>query len=61
MAYPPLPSTTGVEARVVTAEQRLGETLAKTVHEALQKLTGRQVPFPVTYSAETRARLLQSW
>jgi hypothetical protein len=55
-AYPPVP--VGKDA---ANEQRSCEALAKSVHETLQKLAGKKVPFPGEYTEETRKKLMASW
>ncbi len=55
-AYPPVP--TGADA---AAEQRMCVALAKTVHEALEMLAGKQVPFVGDYTAAAREKLMVSW
>lgn len=42
-------------------EKRMSESLARHVHNALGKLTGKRVPFPSPYDASARARLLKAW
>ncbi|MFY9341111.1 MAG: HEAT repeat domain-containing protein [Planctomycetota bacterium] len=55
-AYPPVPA--GENA---ASEQRMCEALAKNVHDALQKLAGRKVPFPGEYDDAARKKLMASW
>lgn len=55
-AYPPVPT-----GEAAAAEQRMCESLAKSVHDELQKLTGKSVPFPATYTDAARTKLMQSW
>ncbi len=52
-AYPP-PAAEAAQARACTA-------LAKAVHDALEKVTGRKVPFPAEYDAAARRRLVEAW
>ena len=52
-AYPP-PAADAREARRV-------EALAKRVHDALSRITGKRVPFPRTYDAAAREKLGRSW
>ena len=58
-AYPAPPGATGMEA--AAAEQRMCESLAKNVHETLQKLTGKTVAFPSAYTDAARKKLMASW
>ena len=37
------------------------EKLAKDVHSALEKLSGRRVDFPSEYTAAKRAELMKAW
>lgn len=60
-AYPPPASTSGLEAAAAAAEQRLCESLAKNVHDTLQKLAGKKVAFPADYTDATRKKLMASW
>jgi hypothetical protein len=55
-AYPPLPR--GNDA---ATEQRMCESLAKSVHETLQTLANKRVRFPDVYTAAARDELMQSW
>jgi hypothetical protein len=50
----PAPEADPAAARAVVA-------LAKAVHAALEKVTGRKVPFPETYDAAARDRLARAW
>ncbi len=43
------------------AEARMCLGLAKAVHAALEKLTGRRVPFPDPYDAAAREKLSKAW
>jgi hypothetical protein len=43
------------------AEQKPCVALAKDVHSALEKLSGRHVAFPSDYTAEKRAELMKAW
>lgn len=52
-AYPPLPEE--------AAEQKMCEALAKDVHAALKKLSGKSVAFPGEYTAARRAELMKAW
>lgn len=60
-AYPPPASPAGLEAAAAAAEQRMCESLAKSVHDTLQKLAGKKVAFPADYSDATRKKLMASW
>ncbi|MHC4469686.1 MAG: HEAT repeat domain-containing protein [Planctomycetota bacterium] len=42
-------------------EKRMAEALAKHVHAALAKVTGRKVPFPGRYDAAARKKLMKAW
>lgn len=52
-AYPALPEE--------AAEQKACETLAKDVHKALEKLSGKRVAFPREYTAAKRDELMKAW
>jgi hypothetical protein len=41
--------------------RRACAALAKAVHEALEKVTGRRVPFPETWDEASRESLLRAW
>lgn len=43
------------------AEKQAVETLAKRVHGALEKLTGKKVAFPATYDEKSRKALAAAW
>jgi len=43
------------------AEQKPCEALAKDVHSALEKLSGKRVAFPRDYTASKRAELMKAW
>lgn len=54
-SYPVPPANpTAVQARYCT-------NLARQVHASLESLTGRQIAFPEQFTAESRAKLIQSW
>jgi hypothetical protein len=55
-AYPALP-----EPDQGAAEKKSCEALAKDVHSALKKLSGKSVAFPSDYTAEKRAELMKAW
>jgi hypothetical protein len=42
-------------------QDRACRSLAETVHRALADLTGKSVPFPVTYDAAARMELQKAW
>jgi len=42
-------------------EQRMSVALAKRVHAALEKVTGRKAPFPDRWDAESRKKLVEGW
>ena len=54
-AYPAPP------AAEEAAEQKPCEALAKDVHSALEKLSGKRVAFPRDYTAAKRAELMKAW
>ena len=43
------------------AEMKMCVALAKDVHKALEKLSGKKVPFPRDYTAAKRAELMKAW
>lgn len=43
------------------ASERPCLALAKVVHDALQEVTGRKVPFPKEYDAAAREKLVKAW
>ncbi|HEX6813156.1 MAG TPA: HEAT repeat domain-containing protein [Planctomycetota bacterium] len=55
-AYPPLP-----EQQEAANEQKMCVALAKDVHAALKKLSGKSVAFPSDYTTATRAELMKAW
>ena len=55
-AYPPPP-----QGAAAATEQHPCEGLAKSVHDELQKLTGRNVAFPPTYDEAARQQLMRGW
>jgi HEAT repeat protein len=55
-AYPAPPAP-----QEAATEQKPCVALAKDVHSALEKLSGKRVAFPRDYTAATRAELMKAW
>lgn len=55
-AYPAPPAP-----EQAATEQKMCDALAKDVHSALEKLSGKRVAFPSEYTAAKRVELMKSW